>query len=1125
VFSKKFNSTKNWLQIILLLQIVFLQQVTADQPVAEDGDQAQPADRQTTSKAPPETKQEETQHERELKEMMSVVQEFEQQNKSYKAEVQLIIERKYEEQKKATVGSYERAMLDLEKEESIRRDSAIDVFVKFLAKYPNDASYTPSALWRLAELYYEKSKLTLANEEEEYEKALMRFNREEIDREPTPPTPHFEETVGTLQRLIQDFSSYHLADGAYYLLAFCLQEQGEADEAQDTYRAFVEKYPKSKLVPEVWTRLGNSYFEDPDKLDKAIDAYKNVLRFPESKMYDKALYKLAWTFYKVDMFQDAVERFDQLITWADQDTGEGVDVSRKDLRKESLQYLAISFAEDEWSGSGIDNASAFFRRLGGRKYDGEFFRKLGEVYYIDAKYEKSIAAYQEAIKLYPLAPDNPQIMSTIIDAYYRLQQPEQATEAQTQFVKIFGPESKWRDANKDKVDVIVEADKLAENALYTSAVRHHTLAQRFKEREQPQEAQLEYHKAAEIYKEYLDRFPNSRDSYRLEYYLAESYYYSLNFTKAAEIYEKVRDSVAGSAHLADSANSVVRSYINMAKEQEQQGKLDPLVIYTSKTRPKDLKIAERPVPEIRKKLIEACDKYVEKLPNDEHVGSMNFMAARILYAYDHFDNARDRFAHIVAVENKNDLVTSSINLIVESYLVTKDWEQVESWSRKLASLSRDPTQKQALKEFELGARFRKAEKLMKAGKSFIDEGAQDEAQKKLDAAAAEFVRLVDDDPKGKNSDKALNNAAACYTWSNRPLSAGKIYERIVKEYSQSDFADQALFLMAGSAEGSYQYQRAIDNYMRLVDDYKDSKFRADSLYNAALALEGDQQYLKAARAYERYAKLFPKRDDAAENFYRAGIVLEKEKAWNKVISLFGRFVRTYRKNAKQREKIVMAQLKIAQARRQKGDEKLARKGFVETIKLYKKYNLEAGGKAAEAAAHASFNMADFALKTYEKITFAVPPKRLKKTLKKKAEFLKNMEQKYQEVFSYKRVQWTLAAYYRLGYLYENFAQVLVEAPCPRGLNEEECDLYKGKLMDFSEAPIRKAVSAFELTMEKSKQFKFVNEWTKMAYRSLNKFEPLQYPLQKEPEAALVVDRHGPMPMLRIVESGVKPSGK
>jgi tetratricopeptide (TPR) repeat protein len=516
---------------------------------------------------------------------------------------------------------------------------------------------------------------------------------------------------------------------------------------------------------------------------------------------------------------------------------------------------------------------------------------------------------------------------------------------------------------------------------------------------------------------------------------------------------------------------------------------------------------------------------VQKLPSDEHVGDLQFMAAEILYAYDHFDEARERFARIVSETKKDALASSSINLIVESYLVTQDWAQVEIWSKKLASLTRDPAMKQSLKSFELGARFNKANEFMKAGQTAKDKGDQLEAQGRFDAAAAEFVRLVDDDPSGKNSDKALNNAALCFTWSNRPVSAGKIYERIVKEFPKSEFADQALFLMASSAENAYQYDRAIVSYLKLVDDYPKSKFRADALYNASVDLEGDQQYLKAAKAYERYANLFKDRPDAAENFFRAGLVLEKEKAWREEIAAFERFMKAFGRDNSQRERMVEARMKIAEAYNALGDQRKTKEGYEETVKMFTRFALPGGGRAAEAAAKAKFLLAEIDLKKYEAITFAVPERQLKNTLNLKATTLKAMESKYKATWDLKRVQWTLAAYFRLGYLYENFADALTSAPCPKGFNDEECDMYKGKLMDMAEAPIKKAVEAYKDTIEKSKEFKVVNSWTQKALESLNRFDPGNYPLQKEGEAALVVDRYAPLPMLQMVESGIKPSGK
>jgi len=1063
---------------------------------------------------------------RELEEMLRIVNDFQEQTKAYKKEIQLIVERKYDEKRQAVVDSFERAISEIEIEENRRRKEAIEIFERFLSRYPNDSRYTPDALWRLAELHYEKSKLELAEAEEKYEKALDAFNRGERKSDPLPPVAHFERAVSLLQRLISGFPGYGLADGAHYLLAYCLAEQGEEDESEQVWSQFVERFPSSRLLPEVYTRLGELYFDNPDKLEQAIEAYKRVLDFPDSPMFDKAMYKLAWTYYKIDRFDEAVEQFDRLIAWADTGEQGEEDMARSELRKEAMQYLAISFAEDEWPRSGTENAKQFIAGKGGRKYAGEFFRKLGEVFHLDTHYDRAVVALREAIRREPTHPDNPKLMMTIIDSHQRIRQMDEATAAQEELVDRFGEGSDWWKANGENNEVLSEARRLTENALHASAVFHHTMAQRHKQQERPEEARREYAQAAKAYEDYLKRFPRSRDVYRLTYYLAESYYYSLQFEKAAVAYATVRDNKAGTEFLSDSANSVVMAVANLIKQAEEAGALPPIKLMTSKDRPADAKVEPRELPPLRKRMIDALDAYVDRLPQSPERDTMAFRAARTLYAHDHFEKARERFASIVAETQKDELSSSSINLIIESYLITKDWAQVELWSRKLAGLTRDPQLKKSLKAFELGARFKRASNLMAAGQEASKAGKQDEANRSLDEAAAEFVRLVDDDPKGGNSDKALNNAAYCYTLSNRPVSAGRLYERIVREYSSSEFADKSLFLMAGSAEAAYDFQKAIDNYLALVDKYKDSKFRGDALYNAAVALEGDQQYRRAAEAFERYAKLFKDRPDSAENYFHAGVVLGKAKSHKSVIALFGRFIRTYGRDAAEQERLVQAHMKMAEARVAMGRERDARKGYGTVLKLFDRYQLPGGGRAAEAAAKARFELADHRLKVYEKITFEVSPRKLKKVLNKKAVELKKMEALYRKVFAYKRVDWTLAAYYRLGYLYENFADVLINSPCPKGLNQEECDMYKGKLEEFAEAPIKKAVSAYAETMEKSKSFKVANDWTRRTRESLNRFEPIKYPLQKQPEAALVLDCHGALPLLQaVVQTGVKPEGK
>src|SRR5205085_2064747 len=97
-----------------------------------------------------------------------------------------------------------------------------------------------------------------------------------------------------------------------------------------------------------------------NELHDAIAAYRQVLAFPISPYFDKALYKLAWSHYRADEIAEALRRFDELVVFSDaHKAGEG-----SELRAEAMQYLAISLAEPDAAAprsTALDRARAFYR--------------------------------------------------------------------------------------------------------------------------------------------------------------------------------------------------------------------------------------------------------------------------------------------------------------------------------------------------------------------------------------------------------------------------------------------------------------------------------------------------------------------------------------------------------------------------------------------------------------------------------------------------------------------------------------------------------------------------------------------------------------------------------------------
>src|SRR5258706_9914442 len=94
---------------------------------------------------------------KELQQIQQELGRFEEASKDYKGTVKHIVQQEYVEKRRQVMGKFQSQIDREEGDEKVRRVSAITLFENFLQKYPNDERWTPDAMFRLAELYFEKS--------------------------------------------------------------------------------------------------------------------------------------------------------------------------------------------------------------------------------------------------------------------------------------------------------------------------------------------------------------------------------------------------------------------------------------------------------------------------------------------------------------------------------------------------------------------------------------------------------------------------------------------------------------------------------------------------------------------------------------------------------------------------------------------------------------------------------------------------------------------------------------------------------------------------------------------------------------------------------------------------------
>lgn len=1042
-----------------------------------------------------------------------------------KEQVRELAERKYKERRAQIEGNYKKQLDPVITAERARRIDAIAAFEDFLARHPGDREFTPDAVFRLAELYYEKT-------DDEYQVAIKEYRDGYAawkdaggqGEPPVEPQKRFERTISLYQKLINEYPEYRLLDGAYYLLGYTLRQQGDIEPGLAAWKTLVAQYPKSRFYSETWFRIGDQHFDD-EKWDEAIADFLNVVPNKESEYYDKGLYKLAWTYYLVNRFDESVTRFFELLDYSyaqKKADGEGGSV----LEEEAIQYVAISFGDDNWlrpaeykkllRGKGVDDPDAefetdyvqfakdWFQRVGQRPFERDVMAKLGDNLFRQSRHLQAVAALDRALELDPLHKDAPKLQDQIVQAYVRERQFDKAAAARDLLVKNYAKGTPWAKRFANDPEALKASEDFARTNLYSAALYYHQQATAYFNNNRADLGVQYFKLASDSYKEYLGRYPHDKNAYELSYYLAETYYYSLRFDEAVAQYEKTRDSTAGTKYRAESALNAVYSYEKILEAALEKGTVEKREIAAGARDPNK---KPEDIPALRKAYIAAIDKFLNGGDQHEMAPAFGYRAGEIFYAYGQYDEGVKRFRTVVDKYPESEAARFAANLILDDLLARKDWKAAAETAAAFSAKKVGGSETDEFRKIQGGARFNIAKDTLETGAKYMDEGRISDGIAMLETGAEQYLKLLDEDPQREFADVMMYNAALSFEKARRPIRAAGLYERLYQEYPTSEYAPEAMFRVANKSEQAFNFDKAVTTYLGLVTKYPKAERRADAQINAALALEGQQQYERAAAEFERYATLFPDKPDAADVFFRASVVHKKRSNPAAEAASLRRFIARYNGASTQAPKIIEAHARLGDIATEEAKKTpSSKKAAVESYKAAVAGFARATGnpQAAYFAAKAAFALAEDDFASYARLAIvAKKGDKQVKELEAKSTRLTQIEETYKKIITtYKAGEWSLAALYRIGSMYDNMQQVVLKSPCPDDIKREfgdiGCDEYANAIEDKAFAVEEKAVANYKVAFDKAKEFKLTNTWTKKTLEALNLLRPQEYPIDKEP---------------------------
>jgi len=966
---------------------------------------------------------------------------------------------------------YEERIKELEIEERAKREVAIERFLSFVKKYPRDKK-TSDILFRLSELYYERANDRYYLATKRYEEDIQKENQTALE----PPVPDYQESIAVYKRLINEFNSYAFLDVVYYLLGYCLTEQGQAKEGIEYFAALVNQYKNSKFAQEAYVRLGEYYF-DEGRLELAIAAYQQVLAYPGSAFYDKALYKLAWSYYRLDNYQQAVKNFTAVLDLSSQSSSDKF----KELEKESLAYMAICFADEVFGG--YQKAIVYMNSLPKKTYEYLFYQQLADVFMQQSRFDDAILMYQYILDKNPMGKEAPAIQAQIVAAYEGNRNFSQANVARENLVMNYGPQSEWQKVHRQGGYGENLAREAIAQTLLSSAVFHHKQAQAYKESKQDDLSQQEYLLAVRGYKNYLNRFSDLKNSYEVNYFLAETLYYSGQYEDALIELMKVRDHESLHDYRETAAYMAILANEKLIERAEKNGQLKPRTLYRAQDRPQDLWIdAHSPLPALKQQLVAACDRYVVLFPQAERSVTVAYKAAETFFIYDHFDESRLRFKNLIEKYPASSFAKEALQLTVDSLMIEKKWEQIAQFSQDMLDnkklVAQNPSLSKELSMVHVSAVITRAEGKVQ--------------QKNYVAAAEDYLQAASLDKKQKFIDQALLMAGTYFERASFFDKANQIYERLVKEYPQSDAAKKAMLRIAYHYQRIFEPQKAIDAYLRIYQDSSDVLVKAEALYSAAHVFDQQGMIPEAIKQYKRYMDIAEEQEKTYDALIRVAGFLEKQERFYETRELLDAYIKKNKDQSKFVHRIVQAYVFLGKTEERLKNYENAHWVYFLALKEGKKN----ADKSAPFMAQAQLRLAFELKREFDSIDIVGNSSLQKNALIKKSQALTKAKDEYQRVFQYQDAQASLEAIYQMGALYDSLASALFMAPVPpeiQQLGTQYEDEYRA-LLENQAFPLEdKAISAYQKVLEQSQKLAIFSPWLDLSQKSLSRLRAKDYP--------------------------------
>lgn len=627
------------------------------------------------------------------------------------------------------------------------------------------------------------------------------------------------EAIALYDQLLAEYPNYEHNDKVLYQKSRAYDELGRTEDAMKTMERLIAQYPHSRYIDEVQFRRAEFFFTRR-KFRDAESAYSAIIALgSRSEYYELALYKLGWTLYKQEFYDEALHKYIALL---DHKVSIGYDFDARheegDERRIADTFRVISLSFSNLGGSEIVNE--YFATNGKRSYEDRIYSNLGEYYLTKLRYHDAAGAYKAFIARYPLHRTSPHFSMRVVEIYTKGGFQKLVLDSKKEFAKTYGLHAEyWRHFSAEDSPEVLSYLK---SNLKDLANFYHAQYQRA---DRADEKPANFREASLWYREFLASFPKDGESPAINYQLADLLLEEKNFGDAAKEYERTayeyaaHDKASAAGYAAIFAH---REHLKGAREEQRDG--------------------------VKRDAIASSLKFADAFPDHEHAAKVLGAAADDLYGLKEFRPAMaaaqkliDRYANA-----ETQLKRSAWTVVAHASFDLAEYPQAESaYARVLELTPQNDDKRQALVD-NLAA-------------SIYKQGEQANESQDYRAAANHFLRVKQAAPTAaKIAAAAEYDAGAALIRLQDWTAAAAVLESFRRTYPKHDLEREATKQIAFVYRQSGQTGRAAGEYERIANEAEDPALRAEALLVAGDLYQQSNSADQALAVYLRYVGEFQK---------------------------------------------------------------------------------------------------------------------------------------------------------------------------------------------------------------------------------------------------------------------------